>query len=403
MKREHLAYMAGHLSLVGITFVFNLLAARLLGPDQMGIWQTANLISIYGSIATFGVLNGMSREVPVRLGRGDSGGVAEVVATTLTPLLLLLSGLVMAGILAIYMAPQAGLAVGLGLVLLAARQFNGFSMMLVRSHQEFVRLGLHQGFSAVALALGALAIWASPTLPTLLLAMSLSLTLCGALAFSYMHVKPVQVSTLRYLAGIGAPIMLAGFLFSLLTTVDRVLIIVLLGSRELGLYTPVISVLGALMIAPGLVSNVMYPRMGHLYGKTGSHRELLPLVSRMIRLNYLATLPIAAALGMVFYFLVVPYFLPGYEDSRIPLALSLLAALFLPLGQSMGDLFNVIGWQRLYLRNMAIGMAVNCLAGYLLTAEAGLGLSGVALGTVAGMAAYALCQWYTYIVLKKLD
>lgn len=400
MKREHLAYMAGHLSLVGITFVFNLLAARLLGPDQMGIWQTANLISIYGSIATFGILNGMSREVPVRLGRGDSNGVAEVVATTLAPLLLLLSGFVVAGILAIYMGSPAGLALGLGLVLLAARQFNGFSMMLVRSHQEFVRLGLHQGLSAVALALGAVAIWASPTLPTLLIAVSLSLTLCGALAVRHMHLKPVRASALRYLAGIGAPIMFAGFLFSLLTTVDRVLIVGLLGTRELGLYTPVISVLGALMIAPGLVSNVMYPRMGHLYGKTGSHKELLPLVARMIRLNYLATLPIAATLGMVFYFLVVPYFLPGYEESRIPLALSLLAALFLPLGQSMGDLFNVIGWQRLYLRNMAIGMVVNCLAGYLLTAHGGLGLSGVALGSVAGMAAYALCQWLTYRELK---
>jgi len=400
MKREHLAYMAGHLSLVGITFVFNLLAARLLGPDQMGIWQTANLISIYGSIATFGILNGMSREVPVRLGRGDSNGVAEVVATTLAPLLLLLFGFVMAGVFAIYLAPQAGFAVGLGLVLLAARQFNGFSMMLVRSHQEFVRLGLHQGLSAVALAIGAVAIWSNPTLPTLLIAVSLSLTLCGALAVKHMHLKPVRASALRYLAGIGAPIMFAGFLFSLLTTVDRVLIVGLLGTRELGLYTPVISVLGALMIAPGLVSNVMYPRMGHLYGKTGSHAELLPLVARMIRLNYLATLPIAVALGMVFYFLVVPYFLPGYEESRLPLALSLLAALFLPLGQSMGDLFNVIGWQRLYLRNMAIGMVVNCLAGYLLTAHGGLGLSGVALGSVAGMAAYALCQWLTYRQLK---
>ena len=403
MKREHLAYMAGHLSLVGITFVFNLLAARLLGPDQMGIWQTANLISIYGSIATFGILNGMSREVPVRLGRGDSNGVAEVVATTLTPLLLLLFGFVMAGVFAMYLAPQAGFAVGLGLVLLAARQFNGFSMMLVRSHQEFVRLGLHQGLSAVALAIGAVAIWSNPTLPTLLIAVCLSLTLCGALAVKHMHLKPIKASVLRYLAGIGAPIMFAGFLFSLLTTVDRVLIVGLLGTRELGLYTPVISVLGALMIAPGLVSNVMYPRMGHLYGKTGSHKELLPLVARMIRLNYLATLPIAGALGMVFYFLVVPYFLPGYEESRIPLALSLLAALFLPLGQSMGDLFNVIGWQRLYLRNMAIGMVVNCLAGYLLTAHGGLGLSGVAVGSVAGMAAYALFQWYTFIMLKLGD
>lgn len=402
MKREHLAYMAGHLSLVGITFVFNLLAARLLGPDQMGIWQTANLISIYGSIVTLGVLNGMGREIPIKIGGGDSRGVTELVATTLAFLSLLVVILMLASASAFIYGTDTGLIIAIGLALLSARLLNLFSTMLIRSQQDYIRLGLHQGVSALVIGVGAVAIWVNHTIATLLATMILSLTLSITLALKFIRYSPVSIIALKKLATIGTPIMMAGILFGLLTTVDRVLILSLLNSKSLGLYSPVISVSGALMIVPSMISNVMYPRMGHNYGKSGSYKELMPLVGRMIRMNYMVTLPIAVLLGVVFYFLVVPYFLPGYDESRIPLALSLLAALFLPLGQSMGDLFNVIGWQRLYLRNMAIGMVVNCLVGYLLTAHGGLGLSGVALGSVAGMAAYALCQWYTFAMLKNM-
>lgn len=396
MKQEHLIYMAGHLSLVGVTFIFNLLAARLLGPEQMGIWQSANLISIYGFIVTFGVLNGMAREIPVRIGEGDSNAVAEMVATALIFLLILVVTFVLAGVVALEVASESGLVIGIGLILLSAKMFNMFSIMLIRSHQTFYRLGLHQGISALALSAGMVAIWIKPSIVTLLVTMTVSLVLCSVLSVKFIHFKPVSFHALRKMSGIGTPIMFAGLLFGLLTTVDRVLILNLLDTKSLGLYSPVISVSGALIIAPYLVSNVMYPRMGQMFGKTHSHVDLMPLVAKMIRLNYLSTMPIAIMLGLGFYYVVVPYFLPGYEDSRVPLAFALLSALFLPLGQSMGDFFTVIGWQRLYLRNMAIGMAVNCMAGYFLTAHSGLGLSGVALGSVAGMAAYVLCQWMTY-------
>ena len=70
-------FVAGQLFLMGTSFLFNLVAAKLIGPQQMGEWQTISLISIYGMILTFGIINGMGRDVPYFRGKGDETRSAE--------------------------------------------------------------------------------------------------------------------------------------------------------------------------------------------------------------------------------------------------------------------------------------------------------------------------------------
>ena len=398
VKKEHVIYTGGQFFSVGVTFLFNLLVAKLLGKEQMGIWQLANLISVYGIVFTLGIPYGMSQEIPILLGRGAGQRVvSKVMGTTLTLLMGLVSVLLLAGLLFLSLEPDEALVLGLGLILLAARLLNAFSIMLIRSHQEFLRLGLHQAISAFLLCLGALWVWRAPDLNTVLVVVCLSLVLCGALASRHLRFSPYSSPVVARLVKVGMPIMMIGIIYNLLTTVDRVLIAGLLGTRELGLYSPVISMLGAITVFPGLVSNVMYPRMGYAFGQTGSHQTLVPMVRQVIRLNYAITLPLSAAIGLLFYFVIVPDFLHEYEECLVPLAIALMTALFMPLGLGLGDFLVVVGRQRAYLVNMVVGMAVNCCAGYLFVSNMNLGLAGIALGSVVGMAAYAILQYLTYV------
>jgi len=398
VNKEHVIYTGGQFFSVGVTFLFNLLVAKLLGKEQMGMWQLANLISFYGIVFTLGIPHGMSQEVPILLGRGAGQGVvAKVMGTSLTLLMGLVSILLLVGLLCLSLEPDEALVLGLGLILLAARLLNGFSIMLIRSHQEFLKLGIHQGISAILLCLGAIWVWRVPDLTTVLVVVCLSLVLCGALAYRHLRFSPYSSLVVARLVKVGMPIMMIGIIYNLLTTVDRVLIAGLLGTRELGLYSPVISMLGAITVFPGLVSNVMYPRMGYAYGQTGSHQTLVPMVRQVIRLNYVVTLPVSVAIGLLFYFVIVPDFLHEYVECLVPLAIALMTALFMPLAIGIGDFLVVVGHQRAYLVNMSIGMAVNCCAGYLFASQMGWGLSGIAFGSVVGMAAFALFQYLTYV------
>ena len=89
-------YVGGQLLLMGAMFIFNVVAAKFVGPGQMGIWQTINLVSTYGMIVTLGIINGMGRDVPFHRGRSDYRQVRTIIATTLSCLLPLIAVFVVA-------------------------------------------------------------------------------------------------------------------------------------------------------------------------------------------------------------------------------------------------------------------------------------------------------------------
>jgi O-antigen/teichoic acid export membrane protein len=400
VSRAHSVYVFGQLSLTGSTFIFNIIIAGLLGPGSMGIWQTAVLVSTYGMMLMFGALNGMGREVPFLRGRQDDQGVNETISSALA-LLIVVSALLATISLSIELSGLAPAWLMLGAGLLFARLANSFSMMLIRSLQDFARLGLHQGVTAGLLLLGIAWVWQTPSLHRVLAVMAIALLSVTLLAARYVHPTRPAWSRLRQLVSVGLPIMLAGVIFGLLTTVDRLLILGFLGTESLGLYTPAISALGIITIAPSLISNVMYPKLAHEFGRTENLETLLPFVKRMLQLNFAVTIVITLVFLVTFYTFIIPFVLPAYMDGRQPMAILLVSALFLPIGQSFGDLFNVIGWQRHYLINMTIGFLASAIIGYILVGPAGMGLSGVAVGTVIGTAIFATLQTITFIRLQR--
>ena len=400
VSRAHAVYVIGQLGLTGAIFVFNVVVARLLGPEQTGVWQTAVLVATYGTVLTLGTVNGMGREIPFHTGQKDLEARSESIATV-ARVLLLVSVLPAACALTIGLSAAVPEWLLLGAALLVARLFNTFSLMLLRSMQDYTRLGFHQGSTGALLLVGLCWVWWQPTLGAVLGAMLIALMTVSGFAHPYLILKPASWSRFRALVQIGLPIMLAGVLFGLLTSVDRFLILGLLGTEELGLYTPAIMALGVIVIAPSLISNIMYPRLAQEFGRTGSVECLIPMVNRLLWLNIGSTWPVAAVLVVTFYLFVIPVILPDYTEASVPMAIVFGSAIFLPVAQSFGDLFNVIGLQRRYLRNMAIGFVGNAVAGYFLAGPMGWGLEGVAVGTVIGTALFTLSQWLTYTAIRR--
>src|SRR5262249_9784387 len=59
------------------------LAFRWVDPASMGVWHTLLLASSYLGIVRFGVINGMGRDLPFALGRGEVALGRRLAATTL--------------------------------------------------------------------------------------------------------------------------------------------------------------------------------------------------------------------------------------------------------------------------------------------------------------------------------
>jgi O-antigen/teichoic acid export membrane protein len=396
--KDKLVYVAGQVSLTGVMFLFNLIAAKLLGPEQMGAWQTIFLISTYGMLISAGIINGMGRDVPYYRGKGDVEKVRETIATTFICLLIVTAAsLAVAAVGYLVFPDDLRLLLVMGGVLVGARLANIFSTILIRSFRDFRRLGLHQGTTALLLllALGPLSL--APGLYTIFWGVCLAYGVVLIYSKKYFHIVPWSRKTCYHLIGVGFPIYLVGLLFTLLTTIDRLIVLGFLGMEQLGIYTMATTALAVLLMAPSLVSNFMYPKLAEHYGATGRVSELVPLLKRIIRLNLLSTVPIAAVTLAILYFYIVPVYLAAYMSGREAMAIIFLAAVFYPLGTGFGDFFNVIGMQQVYLRNIATGFVVNAGVGLLLVAGCGMGLKGTAIGTVSGLLVFTLLQGGTYM------
>ena len=397
-------YVSGQLSLMGVTFLFNLVAAKLIGPEQMGVWQTISLISVYGMIITFGAINGMGRDVPYYRGKGDDKEVKRTISTTIFYLLALMVVFLAMISLGYELLPDAArMVMVLGVVLLCARIANAFSVILIRSFRDFRRLGMHQGMTALImlLTIGPLILFRN--LYTVYWGVFLSLIVAVLLSGKYCVTQPRSKKVLRRLLSIGFPIYIVGLVFILLTSVDRVIVLGFLGTEQLGIYTLASTAMAVLMMAPTLVSNVMYPRLAEHYGATEAISDLVPMVKNIIRLNLLLVIPIAALFLVTFYFYVVPTYLDAYMSGRDAMAIIIISAVFLPVGVGFGDVFNVVGMQKIYLRNAIIGLVVNICVGLLLVGQLGAGLEGAAIGTVAGLLAFMLLQVGSFLSLSVAE
>ncbi|RPH53704.1 hypothetical protein EHM82_07985, partial [bacterium] len=270
----------------GARFLAYLVAAKLLGPTLYGLWNGLLLLLTNGIYyGHLGVLSAMNREIPLRQGRGDEAGIQPIVDVSFTTALLSSSLLAVACLAASFAAEDPANALGLRLLapLLVLEQLQYFYELVLRSHGLFravavqqvllaglllgVVLGLTRlaGFSGflwghvvVFLVVVAFLIWRSPVRPRL-------------------RFDPRRMAVL---ARIGFPIMLAGFAYGMLTSLDRLMVLSFLGKTQLGYYSLAFMAYGTMMLVPRSVSLMVYPRMAREYGRTGDPRALKSLVYR---------------------------------------------------------------------------------------------------------------------------
>lgn len=391
-------YIAGQLFFLTVLFVVNTLSARVLGPERMGVWNLVNLVAEYGFIATLGIISGMAREIPLNLGRADRIEVARVTLGSFAMLGVI--NLLLIALAAILFRLDDGFSsyYVMGILLLVCRIMNSYTYILIRSWQHFSFLGVQQlVMGGVQILCLLIFLWSS-SISALLLITVIPLLAGSLFAARYLP----SLRNIRFDAGVavrliaeGFPIYMAALLYSFFVTTDRLLITRYLGVKSLGLYTPALIAVSIIALAPTFVANIMYPKLTELFGRTGNYAQLQPSVRLMMIVNVASTFCLAIVLFLSFKLLIIPRFLPEYSAGLYPMGILLLAAIVSSVGHGYGDLFNATGRQRVFLVNVACGLAVNVAAGYLLLRYSGMELMSVSLGTLIAVTVYSILQVVT--------
>jgi len=202
---------------------------------------------------------------------------------------------------------------------------------------------------------------------------------------------------------IGLPIMMAGYLYGLLTSIDRWIVVGFLGIEQLGYYSLSIITIRTLTLLPGVISNLIYPRMAKTFGRTNDEKSLTHYIKTQFLGGYVIILPVFLAFYFLFPLFVkkfMPAYIPGIDAMRV----ILWGTLFLPLGFSFGDFLNTTGRQNYYLTVQALAVAINFLLTFLFVVKLNMGIVGAALGTSITCFCYSITLAFVswYFVLSKI-
>jgi len=381
-------YLTATIAGQGIGLIRAAIIPVLFSPSQLGVWNLLNVVLGYGSNAHVGLLDGMCKAIPFLRGENKPEEVERIKDSVFWVNLLL--GALAGGVLGIASCVAAagyasGLRITAFIVFLQLVFYYLFS--LLRADNRF---GLISG--------GVAGLSVASTILVLGGALGFQDRVCGAfigVLASYGLIVAYWLAKSRYrfalqcrldailkVMGLGIPLIMLGILNTLFLSVDRWMIAAWLDETRLGYYALGFMASNLLVLVPGSVASVLYPRMLESFGVDQDPRAARSLLMGPLRALAVLMLVLIGA-AVVILPPLIRLFLPKFLPSVPVLMVLISGAFFLSLTPIAGLYLIAINRQS-WIIAVQIIMTLFCLGADYGVLKTGYGVTGVAIVTTAG-------------------
>ena len=347
-----LAFTGSVVALNVASLAGNAIAFRFVDPVSMGVWHTLVLVCGYLTVARLGIVNGLGRELPFALGRGDVVSARRITAAGLAANHL--SALAAAAVFCVLLAvswsrgPAWRMALGAMAVVSTATFHLTFLQATFRSDADFARLARVHWIQTGAMLLMGPAVWLFGFAGLCVHAATAAL---AATAFAHawrpLRVRPrLDAGVARDLLAVGFPLFAAGYLQTLAAGFDRVILLAHGGVEAVGYYAPAVAVVAAMAIVPGAVATWVYPRTSYGLGQGRPPAAIRRSAWAAAAVSFAVSLPVAVA-GWLAAPPAIVRFVPRYEASIPAVRWSLLAGLLWSVAPAAQVLGSLKAWRSL--------------------------------------------------------
>jgi O-antigen/teichoic acid export membrane protein len=321
-----------------LNMLAGLISARLLGPNNYGLFNSISLIQGYASFAQVGVLNGLNRELPFYFGKGKIDRAHQLCSTAkYWAILLGFIFFVALSVIGVYhlilqefSAGFTWITVGITIFLF----FNGemYLKITYRTNSDFSKLSKFNIIKSVINFASIVFVIVLGYFGFLIRAVIVPLV-----DFFMMYKnRPVDVKSkwstphFKHLLKIGIPIYLVGYLDTLWATVNATLIVYFLGSEQLGLYAVANLAFGTLSVVPNSLNQILYPKLAREYGEGSTVSKMLITSVKSGALVFFVLLPLAIIAWFVLPYMIgifLPKFAAGVDAAKFILLMPLVMSL----------------------------------------------------------------------------
>ena len=331
---------------------------RYIEPSLLGIWALFAVYEVYATFTRLGVINGLGRELPYLLGAGADDEAKNIASTGL--FYSLFSNLILLIALPIIVYEKSidwndsnyVHAFVVILIRLVLSSYTSYLSVTFRTNRSFIDLSnitnILTIFRLISLFIVVYLGFIGLLIRELLLPMFEML---------FMHWKrPICVlpkfTKLDFvrLIKVGFPLFLVSYLISFINTIPRLYIIRLGSIEQLGLFSPVIIMLGLAALLPNSISSYMYPKMSFELGASQDKSKIWRIVFLTSIVSLISSIP----LFICVYFLADYVYLifPKYAEVTDYLKIASFGVLF--IGHKTGGLaFSVMkSWTTMFLNSL---------------------------------------------------
>jgi O-antigen/teichoic acid export membrane protein len=307
-----LLYASSSVASAMVQLFASFLIIKWVAPEEVGLWQSVRMAQIYAFILLAGVNNGLSRELPFHLGKGEHAFAHRLTATafccvTIANTIILVCGVACAVIFARH-GSQLVLAICVVTLLIMIAFYQHIFICTFRSNDSFKRLTTIQWIDA-GLCIATVPLVYFFRYDGMLVRTLLTSTTLLALMYLWRPMRAgvrMDGKALKLLLKTGLPIFGLDYVKNACATLDRVVLLKLGGVRDVGIYALASTVLQSLGAFAQSLGTYLYPRMTFKYGESGDPRLLW---NYGIKFVLLATVFTGIAAGAAW--LILPHFVPA--------------------------------------------------------------------------------------------
>ena len=372
-------------------FVTAIIVRKILDPFFMGIYTELTLIFQYAKYSHLGMIDALDRQIPYYNGRKEFKKVEEIksvgiVFSFLMSLVCALGIIIFSLLFKVHLSPLLVIGLKVIAIMVIVQSMSSFYVTLVRTHHLFGSLSKYIILVAVCdiafktvlgIKFGIIGIlWASVFTFTIGI---VYLFKRAGLRFKLTLNLPKQA--IRSLLGIGFPLLLAGFTFTVLRSIDRIMIIALLTKEDLGYYSIAIMMYSFIFQLPNLMYTVLFPRFYEAFGSSGGDLNKLGAYLEKPTLAFAYLFPILIGLTVIILPVFVNYILPRYIEGVIPASILLFGTFFISITNMSGYLLVALKRQNILVLIAIIAVIISAVLNLLFVKIFHMGIKGIALGT----------------------
>ncbi len=353
-----------------ISFSYFILLARYLGPADLGKYYFAiSFTTIFAIFIDLGFANVLTREIAKNQEKA-SRWLGNVLTLKL-PLTLLSVAAVFIFINALDYGPLVIILVYVSCISMVLDSFTATFFSVVRGFHNlkyesiasviFQLIVLIVGYGALLLggglipAMGALALASLYNFTYSLIILRRKIKV----SIKFLYDRPL----IRKILIISWPFAAYAIFQRLYTYLDSVLLLILAGDEQVGLYQVAFKIIFALQFLPLAFTASLYPAMSSYWQ---NNREQLAISFRRA-LNYLIIISLPIVIGaVVLADKIILLFKSGFEGAILPLQISIIALFFIFINFPIGSLLNACDRQRRNTFNMAIVTIVSVIINLIL-------------------------------------